>query len=43
LKKVQPFYKCVSSDDPALKAHVPAPAGAPSVSTLSGAAAAHMQ
>ncbi len=43
LKKVQPFYKCVSSDDPALKAHVPAPAGAPSVSTISGAAAAHMQ
>jgi hypothetical protein len=43
LKKVQPFYKCVSSDDPALKAHVPAPASAPSVSTISGAAAAHMQ
>jgi hypothetical protein len=43
LKKVQPFYKCVSSDDPALKAHVPAPAGAPSVSTISGAAGAHMQ
>ena len=43
LKKVQPFYKCVSSDDPALKAHVPAPAGAPSISTISGAAGAHMQ
>jgi len=42
LKKVQPFYKCVSSDDPALK-HSPAAAGAPSVSTLSGAAAGHMQ
>ena len=43
LKKVQPFYKCVSSDDPALKAHVPAPAGAPSISTISGAVGAHMQ
>jgi hypothetical protein len=43
LKKVQPFYKCVSSDDPALKAHVPAPASAPSVSTISGTAGAHMQ
>jgi len=43
LKKVQPFYKCVQSDDPALKAHVPAPAGAPSVSTISGAAGTHMQ
>ena len=43
LKKVQPFYKCVPSDDPALKAHVPAPAGAPSISTISGAAGAHMQ
>jgi hypothetical protein len=41
LKKVQPFYKCVASDDPALKA--PAPAGAPRVSTLSGAAGSHMQ
>jgi hypothetical protein len=37
LKKVQPFYKCVASDDPALKAET-APAAAPSVSTLSGAA-----
>src|ERR1700675_435922 len=43
LKKVQPFYKCVSSDDPALKAHVPAAAGAPSISTISGAAGSHMQ
>jgi hypothetical protein len=43
LKQMQPFYKCVSSDDPALKAHVPAPASAPSVSTISGAAGAHMQ
>ncbi|MGC2445249.1 hypothetical protein [Candidatus Binatus sp.] len=43
LKKVQPFYKCVSSDDPALKKKAPAAAGAPSVSTVSGAAASHMQ
>jgi hypothetical protein len=43
LKKVQSFYKCVPSDDPGLKAHVSAPASAPSTSTLSGAAAAHMQ
>ena len=43
LKKVQPFYKCVSSDDPALQPHHPAAAGAPSISTLSGAAAGHMQ
>ena len=43
LKKVQPFYKCIPSDDPALKTHVTAPASAPSISTLSGAAGAHMQ
>ena len=43
LKKVQPFYKCISSDDPALKPHHPAAAGAPSISTLSGAVAGHMQ
>ena len=43
LKKVQPYYKCVSSDDPALKPHKPAAAGAPSISTISGAAAGHMQ
>ncbi len=42
LKTVQPFYKCVSSDDPALKPPHTA-AGAPSISTLSGAAAGHMQ
>jgi len=36
---MQPFYKCVKSDDPALKAHA---AAGPSTSTLSGAAA-HMQ
>jgi hypothetical protein len=44
LKKVQPFYKCVSSDDPTLKAPAhPAPAGGPSVSTVGGAAGTHMQ
>src|SRR5258708_18745960 len=43
LKKVQPYFKCVASDDPALKNHVPAPGSAPSISTLSGAAGAHMQ
>jgi hypothetical protein len=42
LKKVQPYFKCVASDDPVLKNHAPAPAGAPSISTLSGAAGAHM-
>ena len=43
LKKVQPYYKCVSSDDPALKKHIPAAASAPSISTISGAAGGHMQ
>src|ERR1700721_2008135 len=43
LKKVQPFYKCVASDDPILKAHAPAPGSAPSISTISGATGAHMQ
>jgi hypothetical protein len=42
LKKMQRFYKCVSSDDPALKP-APAAAGAPSISTVSGAAGSHMQ
>jgi hypothetical protein len=43
LKKVQPYFKCVASDDPALMHHAPVPAGAPSISTISGAAATHMQ
>jgi hypothetical protein len=43
LKKVQPFYKCLASDDPALTASAPAAAGGPSTSTVSGAAASHMQ
>ena len=42
LKKMPSFYKCISSDDPALKS-ARAAAGAPSVSTMSGAAASHMQ
>ena len=41
LKKMQPFYKCVASGDPAL--HSQTPAGAPSVSTISGAATSHPQ
>ena len=41
LKKMQPFYKCVASGDPALQSQ--APAGAPSVSTISGAATSHPQ
>ena len=41
LKKMRPFYKCVASDDPALRSQTPA--GAPSISTISGAAGSHMQ
>ena len=43
LKKTPSSYKCVASDDPALTASAPAAAGAPSTSTVSGAAASHMQ
>jgi hypothetical protein len=43
LKKVQPYFKCVASDDPALIHQAPAPAGAPSISTISGAGATHVQ
>ena len=43
LKKVQPYFKCVASDDPTRKNSAPAPASAPSISTISGAAGAHMQ
>ncbi len=43
LKKMQPFYKCVASDDPALKGPAHSPVGAPSVSTLSGTAGSHTQ
>jgi hypothetical protein len=43
LTQVQSFYKCVASNDPALKKPAPAAAGAPTTSTMSGAAASHMQ
>jgi hypothetical protein len=43
LKKMPAFYRCVASDDPALKRPASAPAGAPSISTLSGAAGGHIQ
>ena len=42
-KKAPSSYKCVASDDPALTASAPAAAGGPSTSTVSGAAASHMQ
>jgi hypothetical protein len=42
LKQLQPFYKCVRSDDPALRKTPAAAAGAPSVSTVTGAAGDHM-
>jgi hypothetical protein len=47
LKKMPSFYKCVKSDDPALKAPAQAAvepgASAPSTSAAPGAAAGHMQ
>jgi hypothetical protein len=43
LKKMPHYYKCVASDNPALKRPHPAAAGGPSTSTVSGAAAGHMQ
>jgi len=43
LKEMPSFYKCVASNDPALKKPAPAAAGAPGISTMSGAAASHMQ
>jgi len=43
LKDLPSFYKCVASNDPALKKPAPAAAAAPSTSTVSGAAASHMQ
>lgn len=39
LKQLQPFYRCIRSDDPALKGRA---AGAPSTSTVTGAAGSHM-
>ncbi len=47
LKKMPSFYKCVKSDDPALKAPgqaaVDSGASAPSTSAAPGATAGHMQ
>ena len=43
LTQLPSFYKCVASNDPALKKPAPAAAGAPSTATMSGAAANHMQ
>ena len=43
LKQVPAFYKCVASDDPALKKSAAEATGAPGTSTMSGAAGAHMQ
>jgi hypothetical protein len=43
LTQMPSFYKCVASNDPALKKSAPAAAGAPSTATMSGAAASHMQ
>jgi hypothetical protein len=43
LKKMPPFYKCIASYDTALKPRANAAAAAPSTSTMSGAAASHMQ
>ena len=43
LTQVPSFYKCVASNDPALKQPAPAAAAAPSTATMSGPAASHMQ
>lgn len=43
LKQMPSFYKCIASNDPALKKPAHAEAAAPSTSTMSGAAASHMQ
>ena len=43
LKTMPSFYKCVKSNDPALKPPAKAPVGGPSTSTVSGAASSHMQ
>lgn len=42
LKQMPPYYRCVSSSDPALK-RASRPKSAPSTSTAAGAAGAHMQ
>jgi hypothetical protein len=43
LKKMPAFYRCFASNDPVLKSTPKTAAGAPSTSTMSGAAANHMQ
>jgi hypothetical protein len=43
LTQLPSFYKCVASNDPALKQPAPAAAGAPSTATMSGAASSHVQ
>jgi hypothetical protein len=42
LKTKAPYYRCVASDDPALK-HASRPKSAPSTSTAAGAVGSHMQ
>jgi hypothetical protein len=42
LKKKQPYYRCVSSDEPSLKP-IAKPKSAPSTSTAAGAIGTHMQ
>ncbi len=42
LKTMAPFYRCVSSGDPALK-RASRPKSAPSTSTAAGAVGTHMQ
>ena len=42
LKTKPAYFRCVASDDPALK-HVAGPKSAPSTSTAAGAIGAHMQ
>ena len=43
LKGAPSFYRCISSDDPALKKKAATAAGAPSTSTMTGAVGGHMQ
>ncbi len=42
LTQLPSFYKCVASNDPALKKPAPAAAGAPSTATMSGGSASQM-
>ena len=43
LKTMPSYYRCVSSDDPALKKSAAKPKSAPSTSTAPGAIGTHMQ